>query len=303
MDVRRLSLLRELAERGSITAVADATGRTPSAVSQQLKLLEREAGLPLTERKGRGIILTSAGKALARTAADIATAIERAQAVWDDFAAHPRGEVTLFVFQTAGKMFLPAVLHALADVPGLVVTCTDAAPTGTHDYADVAADFDIVMTDSSGVSEDWRERGLVSVPLLREPLDIALPADHRLANRRSLSPADLVDETWIGVPPGLPFDVILKQIEAVNGVPARVTQRFYDNTIVEAMVAAGHGIAILPRFTTQTGLGLVTKPLTEVRASRVISALMRPDRAERPSVRLVVDALKQQAEEIVAARA
>jgi len=302
MDVRRLALLRELAERGSVTAVADATGRTPSAVSQQLKLLEREAGLPLTERKGRGLILTSAGKALARTAADIATAIERAQAVWDDFTAHPRGEVTLFVFQTAGKMFLPGMLHAISSVPELTVTCTDAAPTATHDYADVAADFDIVMTDSSGVSEDWRERGLVSVKLLREPLDIALPADHRLAGRRSLSPADLVDETWIGVPPGLPFDVMLRQIEAVNGVPARVEQRFYDNTIVEAMVAAGHGIAILPRFTTQTGLGLVTKPLTEVRASRVISALMRPDRAERPSVRLVVDALRQQAEEIVTAR-
>ena len=68
MDVRRLELLRELADRGSITAVAHATNRTASAVSQQLKILEREAGVPLTERSGRGVILTSAGRALARTA-------------------------------------------------------------------------------------------------------------------------------------------------------------------------------------------------------------------------------------------
>ena len=63
MDVQRLELLRELAERGSVTAVARATHRTPSAVSQQLKVLEREAGLPLTERSGRGMVLTDAGRA------------------------------------------------------------------------------------------------------------------------------------------------------------------------------------------------------------------------------------------------
>jgi DNA-binding transcriptional LysR family regulator len=68
MDVQRLELLRELAERHSVTAVARATHRTPSAVSQQLKVLEREAGLPLTERSGRGLVLTDAGRALARPA-------------------------------------------------------------------------------------------------------------------------------------------------------------------------------------------------------------------------------------------
>ncbi len=91
MDVHRLELLRELAERGSVTAVATATHRTPSAVSQQLKQLEREAGLPLTERRGRGIALTAAGHALARTAADVSTAIERAEALWDDYRGAPRG--------------------------------------------------------------------------------------------------------------------------------------------------------------------------------------------------------------------
>ena len=91
MDVRRLELLRELAERGSITAVAAATHRTPSAVSQQLKVLEREAGIALTERAGRGIRLTGAGRALARTATDVAVALERADALWENFKSAPQG--------------------------------------------------------------------------------------------------------------------------------------------------------------------------------------------------------------------
>src|SRR6187431_1917380 len=101
MDVNRLELLRELSERGSITAVAAATNRTASAVSQQLKVLEREAGIALTERRGRGIELTGAGRVLAQTATDVAVALERADAVWENFKQAPQGEVTLTTFPTA----------------------------------------------------------------------------------------------------------------------------------------------------------------------------------------------------------
>src|SRR5665811_2416175 len=94
MDVKRLELLRELAERGSVTEVAYATGRTPSAVSQQLKVLEREAGLPLMEPAGRGIALTAAGRELAQTATEIAIAIERAESTWREYAEQPAGDVT-----------------------------------------------------------------------------------------------------------------------------------------------------------------------------------------------------------------
>jgi len=300
MDIRRLELLRELAERGSVTAVAEATHRTPSAVSQQLKQLEREAGLPLTERSGRGIALTSAGRALARTAADVATAIERAEATWAEYQASPQGEVSMLVFPTVGRMLLPGALRTVAETPGLVVRCSDRDGS-VSDYAELTPDFDIVLADSSGVMPSWRERGLVVVPLMREPLDIALPAGHRLAGRRSLTPADIVDEPWIGVPHDYPYDRILQQVEAVTGRPAHRVQRFADNGIVEAMVAAGLGIAILPRFTTRSGdSGIVTRPLVDVRATRIISALMRPDRAERHSVRRVVDALRDEGERIEA---
>jgi DNA-binding transcriptional LysR family regulator len=303
MDVRRLELLRELAERGSVTAVARATNRTVSAVSQQLKVLEREAGVPLTERSGRGVVLTGAGRMLAQTAAEVAIALERAQAVWADFVEAPRGEVTLTTFPTGGQMLLPGLLDAVAQVPGLTLVASDQDPL-LPDFADLTPDFDIVLADSPGMLPSWRERGLAVVKLFEEPLDVALPEGHRLAAKASLSARDLVEETWIGVPLGFPYDRILRQLEAITGVPATIGQRFLDNGIVESLVAAGHGIAILPRFTTRDHEnGLVTRPLSGIRSTRQISALMRPDRAERPSVRLVVQALRAESSRITAEHA
>lgn len=295
MDIRRLELLRELADRGSITAVALATRRTASAVSQQLKILEREAGVPLTERSGRGIVLTSSGRALARTATDVATAIERAEALWEDFRSQPRGEVTLAIFPSGGQMLLPRLLTMIEHRPGLILHCSDLDSHVT-DIADLTADFDVVVADSPALLPTWAERGLTVVPLMREPLDVALPEGHPLGAKPALTPADLADETWIGTPSGLPFDRILRGIETANGTPARITQRLADNGMVESLVAAGHGIAILPRYTTRDREnGLITRPLVGVRASRLISALLRPDRAERPSVRAVIEALRDEA--------
>lgn len=299
MDVRRLGLLRELAQRGSVTAVARALHLTPSAVSQQLKALEREAGVPLTQRSGRGIALTVPGRMLAETAKDVAVAIERAEAVWADFVEQPRGEVTVTVFPSVGQMLLPGVLHRVADVAGLAVICSDQDPL-LPDFADLTPDHDIVVADAPGVLPGWRDRGLVITELMREPLDIALPEAHPLARKQELTPSDVIGERWIGVPDSLPFDRILQRIEAITGLQADVVQRFADNGIAESMVAAGHGIAILPRFTTRDHEnGLVTRPLAGVRSERVIWAIQRPEVVARPSVRLVLQALRDEAHEFL----
>ncbi len=295
MDVRRLDLLRELADRGSIHAVAVATHRTPSAVSQQLKVLEREAGLPLTERSGRGLILTDAGRALARSASDIAVALARAGAVWDEYRHGPTGQVSVATFPTAGQMFMPNVLASLRSVPGLDVTMVDRDPE-TEDFPALTADFDIVLAHSVPGSRSWSGRGLRNVYLLSEPLDIALPVGHRLAGLSVLAPEHLVDERWIGVPEGYPFDRLLHEIEAVTGAALNVVQRVTDNRITEALVAAGIGISMIPRFTASGHeRGVVTRALTGVDMSRHIVALMRPDKAERLAVRTVADALQREA--------
>ncbi|MCD2441160.1 LysR family transcriptional regulator [Agromyces sp. SYSU K20354] len=291
MDVNRLDLLRELAERGSVTAVAEATGRTPSAVSQQLKVLEREAGMPLTERSGRGLVLTSAGHALARSAADVAIALERATALWDEFRNDPSGEVTLLTFPTIGAALLPGVLTDLQSIAGLQLRATDLDPE-LAEFADLTSDYDIVLAHTMPGVLPWGGRGLRAVPLLTEPLDIGLRADHRLAERAYVTPADLVDETWLGVPPGFPFERILHAIEEQAGRRTNVGQRFSDMRIIEAFIEAGLGIAFVPRFTSgAVPESIVLKPLRGVASARQIVALVRPDVAERLAVRTVLDVL------------
>jgi DNA-binding transcriptional LysR family regulator len=301
MDVQRLELLRELAERHSVTAVARATHRTPSAVSQQLKVLEREAGLPLTERSGRGLVLTDAGRALARSATDVAVALERANAVWDEFRNRATGDVSVVTFPTGGQMLLPGVLRDLAAVEGLAVHVSDMDPE-LQDFPALTADFDIVLAHSMRGQLSWGGRGLTVVPLMTEPLDVGLPADHRLAGRASVGAADVVGETWIGVPDGYPFERVLHEIEQQGGGRIDVAQRISDIRMMEALIVAGLGIALVPRYTSggsQPGK-LVLKPVRGVDAERQIVALMRPDRAERLAVRTVVDALRAQARRVEA---
>lgn len=299
MDIRRLQLLRELADRGSITAVAAATHRTASAVSQQLKVLETEVGVPLTERHGRGLVLTGAGLALADTARRIAVAIESAEALWQEFTHSPRGSVSVSAFPTAGQMLLPGVLRALRDEPGLEIVLTDH-DLPLPDFAQLTADYDIVIADSQGIPAHWTENGLRCIPLMTEPFDVALPAGHPLVEKSVVRGTDLVDEQWIGAPVGYPYDRVLERLGAAVGREPRIVQRVMDNLIVERLVAAGIGIAILPRFTTRShGNGIVTRPITGLPAERQISALMRADRAERPSVRRVLDLLQAEAARVV----
>lgn len=301
MDVRRLDLLRELAERGTVHAVAEATHRTPSAVSQQLKVLEREAGLPLTERRGRGLVLTDAGRALAASATDVAIAIERATSVWDEYRNHPTGTVTVATFPTFGQMVVPAVLRTLQALPGLRVEVSDRDPD-LEDFPALAADFDIVIAHAISGERSWVRRGLRTTSLLTEPLDIVLPVGHRLSGHTVLTPADLVDESWIGVPVGYPLDRLLRSIEAESGGELDVVQRVADNRIAEAMVAAGIGIGLLPRYTASgPERGIVLRPLAGLDATRRIVALSRPDRAERLAVRTVLDAIRTEAHAVAAA--
>lgn len=303
MDVYRLSLLRELGERGSVAAVADAMNVTPSAVSQQLKVLEREAGYRLVEPAGRGVRLTVAGRALARAATEIAVAIQEAEGRWREFMARPAGTVTVSTFQTAGEMLLPGVLHRMAAFSDIEVVCSDQDGLAT-DFEAMTPDYDIVIADSPQPAASWRARSLAAIHLMTEPLDVAMAQGHRLAHKRVLRPADVADQTWIGVPHGYPFDHVLRRVVAAHGRPARVAQRISDNGIVEALVAAGHGIAILPRFTTREhGNGLVTRPLAGIDATRDIVALLRPDRYARPSVQRVIEALRAESEKVQKAHA
>jgi DNA-binding transcriptional LysR family regulator len=234
------------------------------------------------------------------SATDVAVAIERATSVWDEYRNHPTGTVTLATFPTFGQMVVPAALRALEAVPGLRVEVSDRDPD-LEDFPDLAADFDIVIAQAISGERTWVRRGLRITQLLAEPLDVVLPIGHRLSGQTVLTPADLADESWIGVPVGYPLDRLLRSIEAESGAELRVVQRVSDNRIAEAMVAAGLGIGLLPRFTASgPERGIVLRPLAGLDATRRIVALSRPDRAERLAVRTVLEAIRTEARSVAA---
>lgn len=291
MDARHLALLRELADRGSVTAVAAATHRTGSAVSQQLRTAERDLGVRLVEPVGRGLRLTDAGRLLADAAVDVETALARVESQLDEFRGRPTGTVRIASLTSAAEFLVPPVWVRL-EAEGVDVRLSDT-DVSEEDYASLAADHDIVIGHSLLSAVPRGAERLAHTVLAREPLDVALPADHPLADKEQLSPRDVVGEPWIGVPEGYPFATVLDGVERVAGRPVRIVQRVRDNRVAEAFVVAGVGLALLPRFTTRAHEGVVLRPLRGVNARRWIVALSRPDRAERAVVRRTVAALRE----------
>ncbi|MCA5923265.1 LysR family transcriptional regulator [Curtobacterium oceanosedimentum] len=291
-DVQLLAALRELAERGSVTAVAEATHRTPSAVSQQLQTLQRQVGVPLVERVGRGVRLTPDGRALAGLASGVATAIARVDAAWQEHLGGTTGPVSLAIFPSAAELLLPGVLTRMQAHPGIALTLVDV-DVSEGEFAPLAADHDVVVGHrSDGVSP--ADQGAVeTVPLLREPLDVAVPRGHTLADRARVGIDEVVGERWIGVPEGYPIDRVLTAMAAATDTPPNVAFRTIHLPVIENLVAAGHGIALVPRYTSGTRAAgrFHLAELADVRAGRRIEALVRPDRAVRPVVRTVLEAL------------
>ncbi|MGN8245087.1 LysR family transcriptional regulator [Cellulomonas soli] len=303
LDPRALHTLRAVGTHGGVTAAASVLHLTPSAVSQQLAGLQRDVGVALTERVGRGLRLTAAGQALADAAVDVAVALERARAAAETFLGRPEGVVSVSAFQSGAQLLLPGLLTRVAALGGITLECSDE-DVAQDEFAALTDRVDVVVAHRPDRSHDWSAAGVrvLTVPLLREPLDVAVPAGHRLAEREAIDPADLVGEDWIAVRDGFPVATVLAAVATTSGGAPRIVHRINDFHVVEAFVAAGHGIALLPRYTSGTDPRVRLVPLAGVRAGRRIDALVRPDRAERLVVRRVLAELEDLAGAVVGAR-
>lgn len=289
MNVDHLVLLRDLSMRGSLAAVAQANHCTSSALSQQLRTAERDFGVKLVEPAGRGIRLTAAGEVLAESADEVLAAIQGVRSRLDYALKRPRGVVRIGSVPSAAAVFLPELFVRFSDSDiELDIDDFDLAESA---YADQTLDVDIVIAHSMAGDIPPRSAGLVHTVLAHEPLDVALPSESDLASRDTIFPDDLVGTPWVGVPPGYPFDTIVTAIEQQIGQRLECKVRVRDNRIVEELVRAGVGLAVLPRFTTQPGRGLVLRPLAGVRATRMVSALSRSDTYERAAVQVVTKEL------------
>jgi DNA-binding transcriptional LysR family regulator len=301
MDVDQLAILRELADRGSITDVAIATHKSPSAVSQQLKTLQRQVGVVLVERAGRGVRLTEAGRALAESSVRIATAMAEAEATWNAFRGGATGVVRLAVFPSAGELLLPGLLDRMRAHPTIDLQFEDR-DVSQDDFAGLTFDFDLVVAHRSDDVLAPDRSAVESVPLFREPLDIAVPLGHPLAGRTEVTIDEVVREDWVSVAEGYPIDRVLQTMGLQAGIRPRVVFRSIHLPLIENLVAAGHGLALVPRYTSRqrsTGrFELVA--LANVRAGRLLEVLMRPDRAPRTMVKTVLAELIAEAEQVTA---
>lgn len=296
MDVGRLRTLREFADRGSVTAAAKALHCTPSAVSQQLRALQSEVGLLLTEPDGRGLRLTDAGHALVARADEVLSAVDRAEAELDTYRSTPRGRVRLAVFPSAAQLLLSGLLSRVAATTGLEVDARDVDMTPVE-VPGLMADFDIVVMHRDEYARPLESERLDVVPLLREPLDVVLPPGHRFAARDAVELAELATEPWISVDVGFPVDDLLVALASRTGVRPRVVQRINDFQITETLVADGHGIALLPRYTLDSAR-VLRKPLAGVKAARHMEAVLRTGVSRRPAVAVVLEMLRDVAAEV-----
>ncbi|MFW3119301.1 LysR family transcriptional regulator [Mycolicibacterium mageritense DSM 44476 = CIP 104973] len=282
-------MLRELADHGTVAAVAQALSMTPSAVSQQLKILQREAGVPLIEPAGRRVRLTDAGRVLVGHADAVLAALDRARAEMDAYRTSPRGSVSISFFPSGAAMLLAPLITRSHD-RGVDVLGSDIDVPASRAPQQLT-EFDVVVVHRDDRdSTEWGSR-FTATPLLREPLDVVMPAGHRLARRDHVRLAELADEQWIGVEGGLMVDDVLNSIALLTGVQPRIAQRINDFRIVEELVHAGIGIALMPRYVA-LARPLVRLPVSDITVARRIEAVTRAGATSRPAVAVVLEELR-----------
>ena len=162
----------------------------------------------------------------------------------------------------------------------------DLPPT---EVSRLLADYDVVLTHRDDRTPLRPDPRVVVRTLLREPIDVVVAADHPLAGHAAVHPAELADEDWISVRGGFPVDDVLLSIAAVTAVQPRITQRLNDFRVIESLVAAGCGVALMPRWAV-TDPRLAVLPLADVRAGRVYELATRPHAERRPAVAAVLAA-------------
>ena len=291
LDVGRLRLLREVALRGSIAAAAREVGLTPSAVSQQLAILEREAGTPLLDRSPRGVLLTGAGQALAARARSILELLEEARADLDRLTGELSGHVRIgTVASAAAALVSEAAIRLTAEHAALELTVTVAEPARSIDQL-LNGDFDIAVVDVyDGVPVPVPDY-LLATDLCTEPL-VVISAVGALPGHGALTLSELSGASWVMPPLDAACGQAVRFACRAEGFEPRVRWETDDMLLLVRAVAAGHGIAVLPRLAVADNVAEIEiRPLAEPSMSRRLLALTRSSSQDRPIIRAALDEL------------
>jgi len=297
LDVRRLRVLSEVAAQGSFSAAGHALTLTQSAVSQHIAALEREVGQALVERGTRPLQLTDAGYALTRHATGIFARLDGAEQELEEIAGRRHGRLRFGSFPTALGTFVPAAFaHFRERHPEVVLFVIDDHLQRLVPRLE-AGELDLALIYEHDSLPDVAARDLVRVPLFEDPFKAVLPEGHRLAGRgEPLALADLAGETWIGGGPASAWYRIVREACAAAGFTPEARFTTDDAVAVQALVAAGLGVAVIPGLPlTRPLAGVAVRPLQPGGPARRISVARPRDAYRGPAVAAMVEALEHAA--------
>jgi DNA-binding transcriptional LysR family regulator len=302
LDLRRLRLLHELHARGTIAAVAGALQFTPSAVSQQLAVLEREAGVPLLERAGRGVRLTDAASVLVRHAGAL---LERAELAETDLAAaagRVAGTARIASFQSVALQIAAPAMRTLArEAPDLRCELIEAEPERSLP-ALALGDVDLVLADEWQHQPLGRPAGVDREDLSPDPVQLILPETHPAAGRRdrAVPLAELAGEAWTTGHRETGWEEMTKRTcRELGGFDPDIRHRTNDSVTSLALVAQGHAVTLLPRLVRpEAHPGVAVRAIAEGSVHRTIFAATRAADAGRPSVRALLAAVRAAAADL-----
>jgi DNA-binding transcriptional LysR family regulator len=295
LDARRLRLLYDLSMLGTIAAVADVHAYTPSAVSQQLSVLEREAGLPLLERSGRRVALTPAGRVLVRHAENVLAEMERTQAALAAMVDGLTGPLRIGAFPTAVHALFPSALVALGGRhPGLELMVTELdpvkVPAALREHV-----LDVGLLQHYDVVPAQPHPGLETAPLLDETVFLAVPASTTLDDAPAHSGLEALDAVrdapWILAGAGTLCHAATLHVCHAAGFEPRPRHHADDFATVLALVGAGHGVSLVPELAaSQAPPGVRLLPLPTRRRTRIAC---RRGGSEHPAISAFIDAMRE----------
>ncbi|MFD3700732.1 LysR family transcriptional regulator [Streptomyces sp. NPDC058646] len=289
-DIKKLRILRALAEHGTVTATAEALHMTPSAVSQQLTNLARQLGVVLLEAQGRRVRLTDAAHLVLKHAEAVFAQLERADSELAGYLAGDAGEVRIGAFSTAvPALVVPAVAALRRTRPGVEVRVRETEAAESYELLSAGV-VDLALSLAAH-APSARDPRFTRITLLEDPLDVALPPDHPRAHARGLRLADLSGDPWIYGGSGPWSEIARGACEAAGFVPEQAHSAS-GWTAILAMVEAGMGVALVPRMVSSRASGVAVRVLTHDRPTRHVIAAVRRGAESAPALAHVLEALR-----------
>jgi DNA-binding transcriptional LysR family regulator len=304
LNLTRLKVLSEVVGRGSFSAAADALDYTQSAVSQAVARLEAETGAILVIRDRRGVRPTAAGMALLEHSELIFAQVQAAE---DELAAVlgiRGGRLRVASFPSAGAALMPeAVASFRRRHPEVALSLAEGEPEDIAPRLQ-AGEFDLALLfEFAGVEGEMPARSLAVTPLLDDPMHVALPVEHELADTPRLTLRDLRGEDWVQTSASSPCAKHVVRSCLAAGFEPRVTFESDDYETVQGLVAAGVGVALVPRLAlSRLHPGIVVRSLEPSSPMRSVIAATADGAAASPAANAMLEILSGIAPDYAEAR-